>query len=833
MADGDRERRGAEAFGEAYDGARGRTRTEPVQVWMPDGTIRALSVYVGVDADADPALATLARAGTLHHIADGVDLAIPFVYHARAARLMLLVVPEGLRHRALALRAEHLSLIAADAGHALPEYVRDAELVIGARGLSARLDGGEPAAKLHSVAIAADDTRALLARERDLMRRERLVRAREQALRAAERRLPTGGSVDDSELEEVEELDTAVDEAVDDEAAEDNPYERVLVATDLTPSAEIDLGDVADNDAEPVEGDELSEAFEEGEENTDVEPVDANNDVEDVEDIEGSEAVETVEEELDEALLRVAPSAFADEGDEAELWLSEQDGRVWLFVRRRPSPPRDVSGLELLLQLDPDADVPMAVLTLVFDVEGSPDVRRGVIDPNDPAQVRALTLLSEHFEVELVSVLGPHEFEPWAILSAPREANARAVLGRLTRKADQDPAQFSLLRDLVLRAPPPWRELSHPFQPRQNQLPPQTATEAAVQLDELSSWLKPDRRERVRLLWSVPDELVDEHIISCLGAALDWGLSLPGPLAARAIELGLAHDQRALLERRLQGLCRLTRAPDDTGLEEGVLRAQWSEALEQAARLGVTLSAEALELAQKHAGERAVLHAEALSEEPSAALTALRERALAGAQVDLPALEELLWRGAYRDLVAGCRSLTRVSVEDAARLLALVARREDPAAVDALLSLLSADAGLRVRVGAALGLSQRRALHAIEETAASLAREDSPGWRLFALALGRYGGGSYRAVTRAIAAHKVDAERTALVLALLCCHGARAQVRAKARSTDEAEARLAERALALAADCKSDELLLIALEEGAELTVFCRIFDRSSAGTQV
>ncbi|HEX6244761.1 MAG TPA: hypothetical protein VFZ61_27770, partial [Polyangiales bacterium] len=273
-----------------------------------------------------------------------------------------------------------------------------------------------------------------------------------------------------------------------------------------------------------------------------------------------------------------------------------------------------------------------------------------------------------------------------------------------------------------------------------------------------------------------------------------------------------------------------TRAPDDAGLEEAVLRAQWSEALEQAARLGVVLTAEAHELAQQHAGQRAVMHADALVDETSAVLPPVRERALAG---DVGALEELLARGGYRDLVAGCRVLAKVEPAEAGRLFAQVARRDDPAAVDALLSLLSLEEPLRVRVGAALALAQRRALSAIEEAAANLGREDPPAWRLFALALARYGGGSFRAVTRALTAHRVNPDRSVVVLALLCCHGARAQVRARARAVDAGEARLAERALALAADCKSDEQLLIALEEGAELTVFCRIFDRSSAAVSV
>src|SRR5687768_7213576 len=162
-----------------YQGALGRTRSEPVQVWMPDGTIRALSVYVGVDAQADPALATLARAGTLHHVADGVELAIAFVYHDREAPLMLLVVPEALRHRALALRAEHMALVAADTQHGVPDYVRSAEVVIGPEGLAARIESRRPEAPLHSVSLAVgEDLRALASRERELSRRERLLSAR-------------------------------------------------------------------------------------------------------------------------------------------------------------------------------------------------------------------------------------------------------------------------------------------------------------------------------------------------------------------------------------------------------------------------------------------------------------------------------------------------------------------------------------------------------------------------------------------------------------------------------------------------------------------------------
>ena len=72
------ERRGPVDEG-PYQGALGRTRSETVQVWMPDGRVRALPVYVGVDSSTDGGLVALARAGALHHVADGVALAIPLV----------------------------------------------------------------------------------------------------------------------------------------------------------------------------------------------------------------------------------------------------------------------------------------------------------------------------------------------------------------------------------------------------------------------------------------------------------------------------------------------------------------------------------------------------------------------------------------------------------------------------------------------------------------------------------------------------------------------------------------------------------------------------------
>lgn len=791
----------AKAMDAAYEGVSGRTRTEMVQVWMPDGQIRALPVYVGVDAQQDPALAALARSGHLHDVEEGVSLAMPFVYHDPERRLFLLVVPEGLRHRALSARAELLAAIAGDSEYAVPEYVRDVEVVIGTAELNARLSGTQPsrASSPSDVHLDAARARALREKERELARRERLLAARELALRTA---------VDDSELEEID------DETTFQELDEDGQpaFERAVV------EAELDAED--DDFEEAVAADDAVEEVEDVE----ISPADGTSARFEVDQV---PAVLMDETDLADGfqMVATAPTEFAS--DEAmQLCLSARSGSAWLFIRGRPPVMHEGTDIEFLLQLDPDADVPVALLTLVFDSTGVQEVRHGVIDPWDPDQIEALRLLGEHFSVELVSWSDAGTLDHWATLQTPREANARAVLAVLEDHGEPDPEAFTQACQRLLAAPPPWRDVTHPFQLSEVPEPPLTATEAAVLVDELSHWLAPARRERLRLLLCVPDEVVDERTAQGLGYALDWGLALPGPLAARALELGIAKDEAGLLLRRIEGLTRTSNEPDFGGMEESVLHALWADTLEQAARIGVTLPDAAREAALQHGGELAQLHAEALAEPHDEELARLREQA--DGEAPAPAvLEELARRGGYRDLLRACRATERVSAEAAAKLFASVARRSDPIAVDGLLTLLNPAEPVRVRAGAALALSHRRAVNAIDELAKHVAQGGEAEWPLFALALGRYGGGSFRAIARALTDHEVPAERAERVLAHLALHGARSQVRAKTRVQDAQQATLAQRALALASELKDGRIPASGLEPQGTLTVFSELFDRS------
>jgi hypothetical protein len=792
---------------EPYTGLLGRTRTDAVQVLLPDGSIRSLVVHVGVDAVTDPALATAARAGSLHRL-EGVELAVPFTYHDPALRVFVLVLPEGLRHRALALRADAMLALAADTRHAVPAYVRDVELVVGTEGLARRLETGDSQPVLVSAELSRGaEARALLDRERQLERRERVLAARERALalraqglpdfaRAAEGALRPGhlAAIRESDVEELDDPDDEtyepdLDEATDlDAAGADNDTSLDDEVEDLDDDADLDLDDEED------EGEDFVDA---------------------------SEDVATLDPSL-------APETGLDDDPSRQLWLTEGSGHAWLFVRGRPGTRRNDSQLELLVQLDPTAEPPVVLVTLVFDVDSSPEVRRGVVDLSDPAQSRALSLLAQHFAVQLVSVSSAGS-EHFATLHSPREGNVRAILQQVLHTGEPDRASWQRARDAMLGAPPPWRDLTHPFQGGLPEDEPLTATEAAVQLDELAEWLTPERRARVRLLLCVPDQIVDATYREGIAHALDWGLKLSRELAARALELGIEKDEGALLTRRIEGLCRTSREVDFGGLGPGVLRAEWSDALEQATRLGVSLTDEARELALQHAGERAVVHATALADSHDASLDPARANAH-GEPPDREALLELLARGGYRDVLDACRLSHKLPPEVAGELFAHVARRVDPVALDALLSLLSFSEPLLVRAGAALGLASRRAVNALDDLAGHVAHEAEPEFQVFALALGRYGAGSFRAISRALRKHEVQAPRAELVYAHLALHGARAQVRARARGREPQEAQLAERALVLASELKDGKKPVLTLERQGPLTVFCEIFDRHCRG---
>lgn len=100
-----------------------------------DGSAEVRWVYRGVNAATDPALAELARRGELFRIDRAQGLLLSFVYHDPAKRKFALVLPEGLRHRALEERAALIESLAEEPEHPIPAYVAEAQVVIGLEAL--------------------------------------------------------------------------------------------------------------------------------------------------------------------------------------------------------------------------------------------------------------------------------------------------------------------------------------------------------------------------------------------------------------------------------------------------------------------------------------------------------------------------------------------------------------------------------------------------------------------------------------------------------------------------------------------------------------------------
>lgn len=799
-----------EAGTDGYQGDLGRTRSQRIQVWAAGGQLQMATVCVGVDAQADPDLATAARAGTLHQLEGGLALAIPFIYHDPEERAFLLVVPEALSHEALSLRAQHMAEVAGDTDHPVPEYVRDVEVVIGASGLVQRLEDGRPQPLLAELKGLSPE--ALRARTRAVSMKERELQRLAEALAQ-----PQGG--------------------------------YVATVTDMTPvmDEELEVIDEPEDDAEPVDDRELSEPAPElfsaspGRHSTpisDTIEIVSDAEAEDVSDapiaasshsdivravpVPSSMPPNRAPSDPDLDAMALPPAAFVDSpGD--QVCAVEQDGRVWVFARGVSVADASNLEMDLLVQVDPDAEVPVVLWTLVIDPGGSPEIRRGFVDLADSSQTAALTALAVNFEVELVALDPGGGLEHFATLQSPREPNVEAVLAHLDQAPDPEPEAFDAAVDELLSHPPPWRDLTHPFQLGDSPEAPLTATETAVVLDQVAEWIEPQRAARVQLLLSVPDELVLARCREAVEDGLGWGLSLPQSVRTMAVNRGLARDEVDLLERRISGLCRTTRDPDHGGLGESVLRTLWADALEQAAHHGVSLDKEAAELAAKHGGERGAEQAAALTSDSRYSMEPLRHR-VEGDSPDPAAAQELAERGGHQELLEVCHAAGRMHPEDAARLFVLVAKRGDEASRDALLAALTHGEAPQERFGAALALAAQHASPAIEELAVHVAGEEE-GWAGFAHALGRYGGGSYRAIVRSLSDKEVDPERLAHVYAHLALHGARAQVRSMARKRDPNEAKLGERALELANDFKTAPVWCRGLEPDTSLTVFSKLFD--------
>lgn len=177
--------------GPPYRGRPGQTRLESVHLAASDGGVRAVKVYRVVNVETHPELRERALSGELHRLDDGVELALPFVFHDPGQRKFALVIPTVLAHHELREWSALMQEIASDSDAPVPRYVREATTVLGVAALGrfllepAELDDSE----LSEASSPGSERVPLAERLSDLEERERLMLERERALSEQERGL--------------------------------------------------------------------------------------------------------------------------------------------------------------------------------------------------------------------------------------------------------------------------------------------------------------------------------------------------------------------------------------------------------------------------------------------------------------------------------------------------------------------------------------------------------------------------------------------------------------------------------------------------------------------
>ncbi|MFH0899106.1 MAG: CpXC domain-containing protein, partial [Pseudomonadota bacterium] len=133
---------------DVYAGLAGKTRREKLQYSCPCGLLYPAEAYFGINATRDPALGARLQKGLINRFrcpgcgAEGVAN-VPVVFHDEEHRLLVLLLPESLRHRELEERAALLLQMADDRSTSVPRYACEFVVAYGTVGLSGLLHGSD------------------------------------------------------------------------------------------------------------------------------------------------------------------------------------------------------------------------------------------------------------------------------------------------------------------------------------------------------------------------------------------------------------------------------------------------------------------------------------------------------------------------------------------------------------------------------------------------------------------------------------------------------------------------------------------------------------------
>lgn len=447
---------------------------------------------------------------------------------------------------------------------------------------------------------------------------------------------------------------------------------------------------------------------------------------------------------------------------------SRVDGEVRVWMQGAADTVQHLASGTMVpvLQANPDGVLPLALLS-VRGESGEPTLARVVLDATQVADRGILESLKRDFRVrvEVMNALG-RTLGTYAV-SAPCEPNAQRVLDLLsTREAGSSDEHEEAVERLLREGLGAIETQAGSFS-----LPDEQALATAAGVESALAHYEPlldrARLERVAVARGISMAQIESLGRRLILTALRCGVLLSPAFVQRAVELGVAPDERNLATRALTayartvegGVAAIGRTPEEASRAWGPLLA-WAE------RVGVTVSDSV-----RDAVASIFNPDDPLSTAPPDARPVPASEAFATMSDDellrwvdhpearLAVARELARRDGIRFSGPIGRALRLLPAQSAAELAAELVKGGD-ALGDVWIELIAS----RRRGASAIGvvgagvLHLRRALNPLVQRALAKDNED---WKLAAWAAGQFGVAAVRALTRA---ETDQSERLAWVL---------------------------------------------------------------------
>ena len=454
---------------------------------------------------------------------------------------------------------------------------------------------------------------------------------------------------------------------------------------------------------------------------------------------------------------------------------------LWLFVQldQKRAEAYDEEA-ELLVQLVEIEGRPIVMFALLG---ASGAVARAAVDGLSSDTRAMLERIERVFRAQ-VALYVDGEQRATRMILAPREANARAILERLTRARPAPAIAAADAIERALKRPPPARDEQLPFGPPR----PQAASTSSVLagLERLAQWALPDKLEQALLVYSIPKHVIDASCRRVLRGAIGFGVALPPRLIELAIEHKLAEGTTQLVLEQLAAFKqRVERGQND--LDPAATMRNWQQLFAQAEALDLVLDPALRALVERTAAESGAPPPDL----PLSASELRRDLGDPGRRLD--AIRELCRRGHPSALTPIFEVLDELSPEEVASAVVAVLGFGEQAA-DGLVSAL-ASPSQHVRHACALGLGQLKVRRSLLALIKQIETEPTPSWAEMARALGDFGSAALRGVSRSIQSSE-RRERLMVGLAHLANHGCAEEVKTLESDPDPTVALAARQAMA-------------------------------------